>query len=135
MFRTESSTGVVVDSSQLGTAPRKLRILLVNDRTRESVVAQELTRNGYQVFWAKDGREARWLWLPDFYYLVLIRLPSTSWSLTRFVEGISHRSPQQRVLFWDQTDGTVELMSGISGGVSTQSCDVAGLSTSSHMAR
>lgn len=77
------------------------RVLLVNDPNRGSVVAEQLTQRGYDVFWARDTMEARWLWLPNFYDLVLIRLPKDANSGNGFVQRIRRESPRQRIAFWD----------------------------------
>jgi hypothetical protein len=76
--------------------------LLVNDPNRGSSVVEQLTCRGYDVFWARDTMEARWLWLPNFYDLVLIRLPKDVASGTGFVQRIRREAPAQRIAFWDE---------------------------------
>jgi hypothetical protein len=89
------------------------RVLLVNDPNRGSVVVERLTQQGYDVFWARDTMEARWLWLPNFYDLVLIRLPKDATSGNGFIQRIRKEAPHQRIAFWDDwvssNEGTVGL--------------------------
>lgn len=82
------------------------RVLLVNDPSRGSLVVEQLTRKGYDVFWARDTMEARWLWLPNFYHLVLIHLPKDANSGKGFVLRIRKESPGQRIAFWDDWAGS-----------------------------
>ena len=84
------------------------RVLLVNDPNRGSLVAEQLTRKGYDVFWARDTMEARWLWLPNFYHLVLIRLPKDATSGNGFVQRIRKESPGQRIAFWEDWEQSSE---------------------------
>ncbi len=77
------------------------RVLLVNDPSRGSLVVEQLNHKGYDVFWARDTMEARWLWLPNFYHLVLIRLPKDANSGRGFVQRIRKEAPGQRIAFWD----------------------------------
>jgi CheY-like chemotaxis protein len=74
----------------------------VNDPSRGSMVAEELTQKGYDVFWARDTMEARWLWLPNFYDLVLIRLHKDANSGNGFVQRIRKEAPRQRIAYWDE---------------------------------
>jgi CheY-like chemotaxis protein len=90
-----------VDTSLPTSQIVRPRVLLVNDPSRGSVVAEQLTHCGYDVFWARDTMEARWLWLPNFYDLVLIRLPKDANSGNGFVQRIRRDSPRQRIAFWD----------------------------------
>ena len=89
------------------------RVLLVNDPSRGSVVAEQLTRRGYDVFWARDTMEARWLWLPNFYDLVLIRLPKDANSGNGFLQRVRREAPRQRIAFWEDwaagNEGAVAL--------------------------
>ncbi|HTM88996.1 MAG TPA: hypothetical protein VL155_12385 [Terriglobales bacterium] len=88
--------------TSLPTSPAaRPRVLLVNDPSRGSLVAEELTDKGYDVFWARDTMEARWLWLPNFYHLVLIRLPKDANSGSGFVQRIRKEAPGQRIAFWE----------------------------------
>ena len=89
------------------------RVLLVNDPSRGSLVAQQLTDKGYDVFWARDTMEARWLWLPNFYDLVLIRLPKDANSGSGFVQRIRREAPQQRIAFWDNWAASNEAAGGL----------------------
>jgi len=102
-----------VDTSLPTSQSARPRVLLVNDPNRGSVVAEHLTNRGYDVFWARDTMEARWLWLPNFYDLVLIRLPKDANSGTGFVQRIRRESPGQRIAFWDDwaasSEGAVVL--------------------------
>jgi CheY-like chemotaxis protein len=91
-----------VDTSLPTSQAVRPRVLLVNDPSRGSLVAQQLTDKGYDVFWARDTMEARWLWLPNFYDLVLIRLPKDANSGTGFVRRIRQEAPEQRIAFWDE---------------------------------
>lgn len=84
------------------------RVLLVNDPSRGILVAEQLTRQGYDVFWARDTMEARWLWLPNFYHLVLIRLPKDANSGNGFVQRIRKEAPGQRIAFWEDWAGSSE---------------------------
>ncbi len=77
------------------------RVLLVNDPASGSLVAEQLTGKGFDVFWARDTMEARWLWLPNFYDLVLIRLPKDANSGNGFVRRIRKEAPGQRVAYWE----------------------------------
>ena len=90
-----------MDTSLPTPQPARPRVLLVNDPSRGSLVAEQLMHKGYDVFWARDTMEARWLWLPNFYHLVLIRLPKDTNSGTGFVLRIRREAPSQRVAFWD----------------------------------
>ena len=88
--------------TSLPTSPAvRPRVLLVNDPSRGSLVAEQLTDKGYDVFWARDTMEARWLWLPNFYHLVLIRLPKDANSGSGFVQRIRKEAPGQRIAFWE----------------------------------
>ncbi len=84
------------------------RVLLVNDPSHGNLVVEQLTHKGYDVFWARDTMEARWLWLPNFYHLVLIRLPKDANSGQGFVQRIRKESPSQRIAFWDDWAGSNE---------------------------
>jgi len=90
-----------VDTSLPSPESARPRVLLVNDPSRGSAVAEQLTQRGYDVFWARDTMEARWLWLPNFYDLVLIRLPKDANSGSGFVQRIHRQAPGQRIAFWD----------------------------------
>lgn len=90
-----------MDTSLPTSQPARPRVLLVNDPSRGSVVAEQLTSKGYDVFWARDTMEARWLWLPNFYDLVLIRLPKDAHSGNGFVRRIRKEAPSQRIAFWE----------------------------------
>ena len=90
------------------TAALKPRILLVTDPADWTVIAVELISKGYDVFRARGTMEARWLWVPNFYDLVLLTLPSDSSDVTSLVQRIRAQAPQQQLAFWDQRDGTVE---------------------------
>ncbi len=90
-----------MDTSLPTPQPVRPRVLLVNDPSRGSVVAEQLMHKGYDVFWARDTMEARWLWLPNFYDLVLIRLPKDANSGAGFVQRIRKEAPTQRIAFWD----------------------------------
>src|SRR5690348_18445007 len=52
--------------------------------------------------------EARWLWVPNFYNLVLLGVQNDSSNVTTFVQRIRAQDPYQQVAFWDQWDGSVE---------------------------
>ncbi len=84
------------------------RVLLVHDPSHGNLVVEQLTHKGYDVFWARDTMEARWLWLPNFYHLVLIRLPKDANSGHGFVQRIRKESPGQRIAFWDDWAGSNE---------------------------
>jgi CheY-like chemotaxis protein len=90
-----------VDSRLPTPQPARPRVLLVNDPSRGSLVVEQLTRKGYDVFWARDTIEARWLWLPNFYHLVLIHLPKDANSGKGFLMRIRKESPGQRIAFWN----------------------------------
>jgi hypothetical protein len=101
-----------VDTSLPTSQTARPRVLLVNDPSRGSVVA-ELTHRGYDVFWARDTMEARWLWLPNFYDLVLIHLPKDANAGSGFVRRIRKEAPAQRIAFWDdwaRSGETADLM-------------------------
>ena len=88
--------------TSLPTSPAvRPRVLLVNDPSCGSLVAEQLTHQGYDVFWARDTMEARWLWLPNFYDLVLIRLPKDAHSGSGFVQRIRKEAPRQRIAYWE----------------------------------
>jgi len=91
-----------VDTSLPTSQAVRPRLLLVNDPISGSLVAEQLTAKGYDVFWARDTMEARWLWLPNFYDLVLIRLPKDTNSGTGFVRRIRKESPGQRIAYWEE---------------------------------
>ena len=101
-----------MDTSLPTLQPVRPRVLLVNDPNRGSLVAEQLIRKGYDVFWARDTMEARWLWLPNFYHLVLIRLPKDTNSGNGFVQRIRKEAPGQRIAFWDDwvSNGEAESM-------------------------
>jgi hypothetical protein len=88
------------------------RVLLVNDPSRGGVVA-ELTDRGYDVFWARDTMEARWLWLPNFYDLVLIHVPKDANSGSGFVRRIRKEAPAQRIAFWEDWAHSGEAANGM----------------------
>ena len=90
------------------TAALKPRILLVTDPADWTVIAVELISKGYDVFRARGTLEARWLWVANFYDLVLLTLPSDGSNVTSLVQRIRAQAPQQQVAFWDQWNGRVE---------------------------
>ena len=90
-----------MDTSLPTSQAARPRVLLVNDPSRGSIVAEQLTTRGYDVFWARDTMEARWLWLPNFYDLVLIHLPRDANSGSGFVRRIRKEAPSQRIAFWE----------------------------------
>lgn len=95
--------------TSLPTSPAvRPRVLLVNDPSTGGLVAEQLTDKGYDVFWARDTMEARWLWLPNFYHLVLIRLPKDANSGNGFVQRIRKEAPGQRIAFWEDWAGGSE---------------------------
>jgi hypothetical protein len=102
--------GAFVETDQHTAILGRLRILLVNDSSLGSAVAEDLIIQGYEVFWARDTMEARWLWLPKFYDLVLIRLPQDTAAANALVERMKREAPKQRIEFWNEWDGTVEAM-------------------------
>ena len=97
-----------MDTSLPTSQAARPRLLLVNDPISGSLVAEQLTAKGYDVFWARDTMEARWLWLPNFYDLVLIRLPKDTNSGTGFVRRIRKESPGQRIAYWEEWTNSSE---------------------------
>jgi CheY-like chemotaxis protein len=96
-----------LETNQAAT-PFKPRILLVTDPAEGTVLGLELISKGYDVFRARGTLEARWLWVANFYDLVLLTLPSDGSNVTSLVQRIRAQAPQQQVAFWDQWDGKVE---------------------------
>lgn len=97
-----------MDTSLPTSQTARPRVLLVNDPSRGSLVVEQLTSRGYDVFWARDTMEARWLWLPNFYDLVMIHLPADANSGSGFVLRIRKEAPGQRIAFWEQWEGSGE---------------------------
>ena len=96
-----------METNQAAT-PFKPRILLVTDPAEGTVLGVELISKGYDVFRARGTLEARWLWVANFYDLVLLTLPSDGSNVTSLVQRIRAQAPQQQVAFWDQWNGRVE---------------------------
>ncbi len=90
-----------MDTSLPTSQAARPRVLLVNDPSQGSALPEQLSSRGYDVFWARDTMGARWLWLPNFYELVLIHLPKDANSGSGFVRRIRKEAPGQRIAFWE----------------------------------
>lgn len=90
-----------MDTSLPTSQAARPRVLLVNDPSQGSALPEQLSSRGYDVFWARDTMEARWLWLPNFYELVLIHLPKDANSGSGFVRRIRKEAPGQRIALWE----------------------------------
>lgn len=97
-----------MDTSLPTSQTARPRVLLVNHPTHGSLVVEQLSNRGYDVFWARDTMEARWLWLPNFYDLVMIHLPTDANSGRGFVRRIRKEAPGQRIAFWEQWERSGE---------------------------
>jgi hypothetical protein len=115
------------------SAPSKPRILLVSDSADGMVAGVELISKGYDVFRARGTMEAQWLWVANFYNLVLLRVQSDSSNVTTLVQRIRAEDPQQQVAFWDQWDGSVESSARFKRPV--MSASAMSVSVSSRMRR
>ena len=79
---------------------RPLRVLLIADNPLAGrILAKQLTVQGHEAHWARDTMEARWLWLPKFYDVVLIDLQKDAASGMGFVERIKSKWPDQKIAF------------------------------------
>lgn len=74
------------------------RVLLVaDDPLAGKILAAQFTVQGHEVHWARDTMEARWLWLPKFYDVVVIDLQQDSASGLGFVRRIKAEYPDHYV--------------------------------------
>lgn len=74
------------------------RVLLVaDDPMAGAALQQKLVAQGADVFWARDSMEARWLWLPNFYTSVIIRLNKDSTGAEALIHRIKTDDPKQPV--------------------------------------
>src|SRR2546421_2992947 len=73
-FTSVRNVGVPVDQPLVAASNTPKRVLLLADSGNGAPLFQELSALGYDIYWARDSIEARWLWLPDFYERVLISL-------------------------------------------------------------
>jgi hypothetical protein len=72
------------------------RILLVaDDPMTGAALAQHFKASGAEVFWAKDSMEARWLWMPDFFTSVVIRLDKDTNGTDALMARIHRDRPDQ----------------------------------------
>jgi DNA-binding response OmpR family regulator len=76
------------------------RVLLVaDDPLAGKILAAQFTVQGHEVHWARDTMEARWLWLPKFYDVVVIDLQKDPAGGMGFVQRIKAESPDQKISF------------------------------------
>ena len=87
-----------VDQPLVAISNRPARLLLLADSGGGAVLFKELSALGYDIYWARDSMEARWLWLPNFYESVVISLTDVS-GADGLLARIRTEGPNQNVHF------------------------------------
>jgi len=68
-------------------------LLVIDDRARGELLARCLLAEGYEVRWARDTTEARWVWMRNYFASVIVCAHGAS----GFVQHIRKESPNQSI--------------------------------------
>jgi DNA-binding NtrC family response regulator len=91
-------------SAPHATHTHATRVLLIADNPLAGkILTAQLTVQGHEVHWARDTMEARWLWLPKFYDVVVIDLQKDPAGMG-FVQRIKSESPDQKISFVSEVE-------------------------------
>ena len=85
--------------------PRLARVLLIaDDPLAGETLRTQLALSGHEVHWARDTMEARWLWHPKFYDVIVVDLRRDSSSGTGFAHRIKTECPEQKIAYVSEVE-------------------------------